>query len=327
MSRLSIRMRLLIVFMSLFTVALAGIFVWFYQFATDKAVNDMRQSLVDSASIAAGMIDPVEHTQVFTSGTQDDPQYTHIADQLRLVRDSVPNIGAIYTAVLSPNPDEVLFVVSASEDADRAGLREPYSTDDAPGMLTALGGQAVSDPGIGEDEFGIWLSGYAPIKDATGQTVAIVGVDMDAADVLAVQAQIRNVSILAFVVALIAVFGASYLLSGSITRSLRLITGAAQQLEKGEPFNPEQLKRVALGSDEVGKLAKVFSQMAVEVQSREKKLKEEVVQLRIEIDEVKKQKQIDEITDSEFFRDLKGKAKSMRQRASEDPDDSSPKQS
>lgn len=321
MSRLSIRTRLLIVFMSLFTVALAGIFIWFYQFSTQKTMTSLRQSLMDSASIAASMINADEHTQVYTSGTEGDAQYTHIADQLRLVRDSVNNIESIYTAVLSSNPDEVLFVVSASEDVEgRAHLREPYSTADAPEMMDAFNGPAA-DLYMGTDEYGYWLSGYAPIRDASGQTVAIVGADMLADDILKIQAQIRNVSILVFFIALIAVFGVSVFLANTITKSLRSITGAAQELENDEPFDPAKLEKVARGSDEVGMLAKVFSRMAVEVQNRERKLKEEVVQLKIEIDQVKKQKQVAEITDSDFFKDLKSKAQNMRNSASEESDD------
>lgn len=322
MSRFSIRTRLLIVFMGLFTVALAIIFSWFYGFSTKRTMDSLRQSLMDSASIAASMIDADEHTQVFTSGTEGDAQYEHIAAQLRQVRDSVNNIESIYTAVLSPNPDEVLFVVTASEDVeDRANLREAYSTAYAPEMMAAFNGSPTADKYMGTDDYGYWLSGYAPIFDKSGQVVAIVGADMLATDILKIQAQIRNASLIAFAVSLLVVFGASFFLSDSITKSLRVVTGAARQLENDEPFDPQPLEQVARSSDELGTLAKVFSRMANEVQARARKLKEEVLKLKIEIDEVKKQRQVAEITDSEFFKDLKNKARTMRKSSSEEAND------
>lgn len=61
-----------------------------------------------------------------------------------------------------------------------------------------------------------------------------------------------------------------------------------------------------------------FSSLAVaalEAFAREQKLKQEINQLRIEIDEVKRQKQVSEIVDSDFFRDLTSRAKDMRNRA------------
>ena len=52
--------------------------------------------------------------------------------------------------------------------------------------------------------------------------------------------------------------------------------------------------------------------MAVQVEAREKKLKQEVTQLRIEIDEAKRAKEVAEIADTDYFRDLQKKAREQR---------------
>jgi CHASE3 domain sensor protein len=60
-----------------------------------------------------------------------------------------------------------------------------------------------------------------------------------------------------------------------------------------------------------------FSSLAVaalEAYIREQKLKQEIRQLRIEIDEVKRQKQVEEIVETDFFQDLKAKAQEIRKR-------------
>jgi putative methionine-R-sulfoxide reductase with GAF domain len=54
---------------------------------------------------------------------------------------------------------------------------------------------------------------------------------------------------------------------------------------------------------------------AVKVREREVQLQKQIESLRIEIDEAKKSRQIAEITESDFFKDLQGKATRMRQRA------------
>jgi hypothetical protein len=312
MSRLGIRMKLLVVFMLLFTAVFAVACYWFYQYATNLMMDELRNSLVASASTAVSLIDPVEHAQVFASGAEDDAQYTHIASQLRLVRDANPKVAAIYTMVLSPNPNEMYFVVSADENPEtRAHLREPYDTSNAPEMPLAFD-RPIADVEMGADEFGVWLSGYAPIRDAQGKSIAIVGVDMTAEDVTRAQASVRNASILAFIVAYAGVLAATFLLSGSITKPLSAITREAKTLEQGAPFEPERLARVGRGSDEVAQLARVFSQMAVQVQTREQKLKQEVIQLRIEIDEAKRALQVAEIADTDYFQNLQAKAKDMR---------------
>lgn len=53
---------------------------------------------------------------------------------------------------------------------------------------------------------------------------------------------------------------------------------------------------------------------ALEAYIRERDLQQEIQQLRIEIDEVKRQKQVSEIVETDFFRDLQIKAKTMRNR-------------
>ena len=55
--------------------------------------------------------------------------------------------------------------------------------------------------------------------------------------------------------------------------------------------------------------------MAVEVQAREERLKRQVEELRIEIDEVRKARQVAEITETEYFQDLRQHAAKMRKRA------------
>jgi CRP-like cAMP-binding protein len=59
-------------------------------------------------------------------------------------------------------------------------------------------------------------------------------------------------------------------------------------------------------------LAADFVRMAAQVQAREEKLKKEVAELRIQIDEKQRREKASEITDSEYFRNLKSQLKAMR---------------
>ncbi len=65
-----------------------------------------------------------------------------------------------------------------------------------------------------------------------------------------------------------------------------------------------------------------FSSLAVaalEAYIREQSLKQEIQQLRIEIDEVKRQKQVSEIVDTDFFQELQAKARTIRSRRHRGP--------
>lgn len=59
-------------------------------------------------------------------------------------------------------------------------------------------------------------------------------------------------------------------------------------------------------------LAPVFQGMVREVAAREQRLRREVQQLRIEIDETRAARQVDEITESEYFQRLQAKVDQLR---------------
>lgn len=57
--------------------------------------------------------------------------------------------------------------------------------------------------------------------------------------------------------------------------------------------------------------------MVQAVQEREERLRQEVIQLRIQIDETKRKKQVAEITETDYFRKLAEQAESMREKFNE----------
>jgi two-component system, cell cycle response regulator len=89
------------------------------------------------------------------------------------------------------------------------------------------------------------------------------------------------------------------------------VTTAASALESGA-FDSAQLASVAARDDALGTLARRFAAMAAEVQAREERLRAEVRELRIEIDHARQAKQVAEITDTDFFRDLRSRATDLR---------------
>ena len=97
-------------------------------------------------------------------------------------------------------------------------------------------------------------------------------------------------------------------------RNVDRVTAAAAAVEAGE-FDPLAMEEVAGRGDELGQLARVFRRMAREVHAREQRLKQEVRQLRIEIDERRTARQVAEITETDYFQDLQKKVDTLRLRS------------
>jgi len=87
---------------------------------------------------------------------------------------------------------------------------------------------------------------------------------------------------------------------------------ALAEAEAAETFDPDDLADVAARPDALGQLARVFQRMAREVYAREQRLKQQVQKLRIELDEARQARQVAEITETDYFRQLQAEAQNLR---------------
>jgi methyl-accepting chemotaxis protein len=81
------------------------------------------------------------------------------------------------------------------------------------------------------------------------------------------------------------------------------VTAAAGAVEQGS-FQADSLESVAQRSDELGMLARMFQQMAKQVQAREQQLKQQLMDLRIEIDQKKCEQEVTKLTESSYFQEV-----------------------
>ena len=104
-----------------------------------------------------------------------------------------------------------------------------------------------------------------------------------------------------------------FLVSRRITKPVDQITTAARSLADGT-FDPASLDAAAARTDEVGDLARTFQRMGTEIVERERRLREQVERLTVEIDRTRVNEQVAEITESEYFQDLRARAAELRKR-------------
>lgn len=125
------------------------------------------------------------------------------------------------------------------------------------------------------------------------------------------------------VAALVSVTGLALLvalwLSTYISKPVASLIVASKSVEAGK-FSLLDLRDVEKRKDELGGLARVFSRMAEQMRNREQSLKDEVqnlqtkIQLFIEIDLARKEGQVREITESEYFENLRKRIRDLRAR-------------
>jgi HAMP domain-containing protein len=317
---LSIRLKMLLLFTLLFTLAFSLAFYWFYTFATRLAMDNLYNDLIATAHAAASGLEGDVHQALYEDPAYDeaagwpegmtDERFWEMARWLATIQASNPRAFP-YTYV-SPEPGVVEFIVSGGAVQDPpvgAAFGARYEPQPPSLILEGLEEETLSTS-IVQDEYGAWISGFVPIQNSSGEIVAAVGVDFQADTVIELQDRIRTAVLPAFGVTYVVLFGAVLLISNNITAPIRSLTETASHIGEGR-YEPADVRQGFL-QDEVTTLTKAFNVMIERVRVREERLKKRVAKLQLEIDQTKRKKQVDEITDSQFFQDLLEKARVIR---------------
>lgn len=193
-------------------------------------------------------------------------------------------------------------------EAQNPLLRHAHAAITQAGNQVSPGGRLTyTDPDTGE----VFFIALNPLEDLDWMVGTVIPAEHFLKEIQQNRRQLLWViSLFILTTAGLAVFLSDHVIAKPILK----VTSAAADIE-AETFKPESLSGLAKRQDELGQLARVFNHMAQEVYVREKRLKKQVKELRIEIDEVKRHKQVTEIVESDFFQDLTAKANSLRQRS------------
>ena len=227
---------------------------FFYTYG--EARNQLNQSARDKLMDVTGAMSTQISGDALMSlspGDESTAVYLAIVAQMRDMRSNSADIINIYAMKLAG--DNVSFIVDDAEDG-AAAIGQEYSHPELAQIKEALTTPSASET-FYSDEFGTYMSGYAPIKDANGTTVAILGVDVTAVATLQQIDNVRNST--AIIIVLSVVIGTVIILLFSLTliRDIKKMNAAAEKISTGDMTASIDIKR----KDEVGELADSFGRM------------------------------------------------------------------
>ncbi len=216
----------------------------------------LRQSLggllLNIARTGALLVDGDAHQSVVTSGRNDTDEYAALRDQLARIQKTNQLQDPVYT-LSNVQGDMARFAVISTG-------REPVGKEYrlAPAIQATL--RRVLDDGVAaytdiySNEHGTWITGFAPIRNASGKTVAALDVDFRADVYLNALAAVRRRLYLHSLVAAGLALAVGLLLARRITRSLAQLGALARSVVEGD-FSG----RVRIAArDEIGMLGNVF---------------------------------------------------------------------
>lgn len=114
-----------------------------------------------------------------------------------------------------------------------------------------------ADRKIVKDKWGIFLSGYAPIKNDKGESVAILGVDMSARDVYDLQKEVKKRALLVLLLGIILSVLLGTFISLRVTKPVKKLVEGTRRISKGDL----DYRVKTGGSDEMSELADSFNKM------------------------------------------------------------------
>ncbi|NWH05273.1 response regulator [Desulfobacter latus] len=245
---------LIIVFLILSMLINIIITVTLYQAASKRVKQDIQQRLHDIVAISARSIDADLHEQLLTISRQQTPLsaqnskiYKELKQTLQKIRDAASDIHFIYTMRTTQTPGDqdygtpqtapqIMFVVDAEADPGQMARLGDIYTDAGPRLTKHFLDMRtpVIEASAYQDQWGSWLSGYAPFYDSQGRRAGVVGVDISAATIAQYQERLLFKSLMIFLATLPLILGGAMLIGRLFGAPLTLMQKGAQAITSGD---------------------------------------------------------------------------------------------
>ncbi len=191
-----------------------------------------RQRLLDMANMAMLQQDG---DAFLTITSPDAPEFERLRRQNLAIKNASQDIAFLYT--MRFDEQGLYFVVDAGEPGDEgfSAFGERYQN---PSPALASSYRALTKPIAGHDiytdEYGSFLSAYAPIRTDDGRVAGILGVDISAEKILASERRflLTNITLFAITLPLIALLG--WFLGNALAAPLQQMAQAATRISTGD---------------------------------------------------------------------------------------------
>jgi len=198
----------------------------FSQYRLRNSFSRAREQLMLIASSGVLLIDVEALLSVpLVQSGEGSPEYQQISRQLEKIKQLNSSIKYVYIMMPADEPGFMQYVVDADPVPEIITAHCPtslpgdkYDARNLPGVMSAFDGPSA-DKNINYDAWGVFISGYAPIRNNEGKPVAILGVDFDGTFMQDLQKKARKSAIAALLT------GVLFLVSFLTLKSRRILAG------------------------------------------------------------------------------------------------------
>lgn len=229
---------------------------FFYFSAVDSLMQSLRSRLRNSAALLSQSIDARELATIRTKAAIDTEIYKETLTTLRRLRRSNPDIAFLY--IMRQQAGRLFFVVD-SDETERQAIPGQEYTDVTEAMAGAFHDPSVDDKPY-RDEWGVFLSGFSPLRNGKGEY--LIGIDMRADEVDQKMARLQMTGLLSLLGSLLLALLFSLYFSRGLGTRITELTRLCSQLAMGR-LNARSRMRTY---DEFDGLLEAFNTMGEELE-------------------------------------------------------------
>mgnify|MGYP000884167716 FL=1 len=250
--RLSIKSKLLLSHFLAIVLVSGSVGTYFYYTAVDNLLESLKARLMYSAALLSRALDARSLESIRSKKDIALPVYQEGLRTLREFLGTNRDIAFLY--IMRRTERGVEFVVDSDSTAKQAMPGQLYEADakNLPRGFTAF---SVDDQ-IVKDQWGYFLSGYAPLKNGNGRY--LVGIDMRADEVQAKFHAIRVSGVVSLLISLCLAWFFSFFLARRITHPVLSMALRAGEIAEGHLVGQVE----SHSRDELADLAGAFNRMS-----------------------------------------------------------------
>lgn len=236
----------------------------FYKSGVNAEKTNLQARLMSVVTSLSASIDGDKIEEIPLENSVKTALHNRIYKTLKEVANNDPDTETIYILRPTREPTKLRFFIDYVKNGDSGNPGEIYDATEIPVMIKAFSAPAVEDEPY-TDEFGTTLSGYAPLMNSKGESIAIIGADVNASRLDLIKFNVMKEVGIAFGIAILLLGLVALIVAKNIRKPLNQIIDAAVAISRGNLNTRINLLR----NDELGVMGEQINIMAEQLQERE----------------------------------------------------------
>ncbi len=258
---------MIVFFSSVIVIGIAVAGITGYQSSSSLVIQSIGKQAENVALRASALIDPAQYKAIPPTEGGETAYYTELRQQLNKLRED-NGFRYIYTLnrIQQNGKDEYVYIIDgAPQDVPEDDFSPLGTVEDQvyPAMKQVIdtGQPAVGD--LSQDQYGAIITSFVPIKDASGQTIGVLGADLDATNIYGLMQKSKQTTLIISIVILLVSLVLVYLLARYLIRPLKRLTHDVHRVNEGDLT----ITVGVTGKDEIGQLSEAFGRLVSDTRS------------------------------------------------------------